>query len=112
MVTSEVEVEDKVKVWEGVVGEEGGLKLLDGLPIGRCGPSGRQWQPPPLDSTVIGKLDRQIHQQLPPAWAMSTIRMISRRIAKKSTTWGETNVKSLHDRFNRPTKKTYILQSG
>ena len=66
MVTSEVEVEDKVKVWEGVVSEEGGLKVLDGLPIGRCGPSGRQWQPPPLDSTVIGKLDRQIHQQLPP----------------------------------------------
>ena len=110
-VTAEVEVVDKVKVWEGV-GRRRGVES-----IGRVAdrPVWPQWQAvaaASLDSTVIGKLDRQIHQQLPPAWAMSTIRMISRRIAKKSTTWGETNVKSLHDRFNRPTKKTYILQSG
>ena len=66
MVTSEVEVEDKVKVWEGV-GRRRGVET-----IGRVAdrPVWPQWQAvaaASLDSTVIGKLDRQIHQQLPPA---------------------------------------------
>ena len=82
------------------MGEEGGLKVLDGLPIGRCGPSGRRWQPPPwIQLSSENSTDKFISSCLPLTWARSTIGMIKRHIATKSTTWGETNVKSLQDRL-------------
>ena len=88
-----------IKLWEGVegkglrlklklkiklkfgraLGEEGGLKVLDGLPIGRCGPSGRQWQPPPwIQLSSENSSDKFISSCLPLTWAISTIGMISR----------------------------------